>query len=240
MTCVILCGGLATRLRHIAANCPKALLPIEGKPFLWYMLHALRRQGATHIVLSTGHLGAMIADYVDEGHPWQLTVQCVQESEPLGTGGAIRLAADTLGLQEPLLVLNGDTFFSGSIRRLIAAHRAHPDATGTMALVRVKDAGRYGHVDVDARSGLVRRFDEKLADASRPAWINAGIYMLSPTLIASICADQVVSLEREVLPSWVGQGLYGCCYEDVGFLDVGTPEDYARASTMVHHWTTGA
>lgn len=240
MTCVILCGGFATRLRHITANCPKALLPIGDKPFLWYMLHALKRQGATHIVLSTGHLGAMIADYVGDGHQWQLTIQCIQERQPLGTGGAVSLAAATLGLLEPILVLNGDTFFSGSLRRLIAAHRARPDATGTMALVRVKDAGRYGRVDVDARSGLVRRFDEKLADDKRPAWINAGIYMLEPALIASIRADQMVSLERDVFPSWLGQGLYGCCYEEAEFLDFGTPEDYARASTIVHHWTTGA
>lgn len=78
-----MCGGFATRLRHIAVNCPKALLPIEGKPFLWYVLHALRRQGATHIVLSTGHLGAMIAEYVGDGHQWQLTMQCIQEGHDL-------------------------------------------------------------------------------------------------------------------------------------------------------------
>ncbi len=233
MTAVILCGGLGTRLRSVVADRPKVLAPIEGEPFLGYLLSHLRRQGVTDLILSIGHLGEQVEDYARSGARWQVRLRYVQESEPLGTGGALRLAADTMNLNEPFLALNGDTFFDGSLDRLTAFDASKQDARASLALVEVPNASRYGIVTVDPEGGAIRAFIEKQAGHAGPAWINAGVYVLSPALLASIPAEQNVSLERDVFPRGIGQGLYGCRFPEARFLDIGTPEDYARAPTLL-------
>ncbi len=234
LTTVILCGGLGTRIALVADGKPKALLPVGGRPFLWYLLQQLQQQGITHVVLSTGHLGDQIADFVRDGSLWPLELCCVRETTALGTGGAVRLAADTLQLDEPLLVVNGDTFFSGRVAVLKAFHDARPDACGSLALAHVANASRYGRVGVDAQTGAVKQFAEKHTGANQAAWINAGMYILEPELVRSIPVAQVVSLEHKVFPAWVGRGLYGCRIDGAQFLDFGTPADYAKAHSVVH------
>ncbi len=206
---------------------------IHSRPFLWYLLHHLRSQGVTDVVLATGHLGNMVADYAGDGVRWKLRVRSIREPEPLGTGGAVRLAADTMGLGDPLLIINGDTVFDGSIAQLLAFHDAKPHAQGSLALVRVPDPRRYGRVDLDPAAGTIREFVEKEAGWAGRAWINAGMYVLGPELVAGIDAGRTVSLERDILPAWVGRGLYGCPFPRARFLDFGTPEDHERASTML-------
>lgn len=233
VTAIILCGGLGTRMASVAARTPKVLLPIGGKPFLWYLLQHLQRHGIARVVLSTGHLGDQVANFVQDGTRWQMELRCVQESTPLGTGGAVRLAADTLQLKEPLLVLNGDTFFSGPPALLKTFHDSRPDSRGSLALARVPNAARYGRVNVHVQSGAVERFVEKGRCEARAAWINAGMYILESDLVDSIPSNRAVSLEQQVFPDWVGRGLYGCRVEGALFLDLGTPGDYARAPGTV-------
>ena len=209
------------------------LAPIGGKPFLWRLLHRLRSQGVTDIVLSTGYLGDQVADYAGDGAKWRLTLRCVQEVKPLGTGGAVRLAADTLGICEPVLVMNGDTFFGGSLQQLIAFHGSRSLARASIALVRVQDARRYGRVVMDQNEDAIRELIEKGTGCTGPAWVNAGMYVLDPAVVAGIETDRSVSLEREVFLKWTGAGLYGCRYPEAQFIDFGTPEDYARASSIL-------
>lgn len=230
---LILCGGLGTRLRSVVADRPKTLAPVNGEPFLGHLLYHLAEQGCREIILSTGYLGEMVEDYAGTGSRWGVHIQYAREPEPLGTGGAIRFAAERVGLTSAFLVLNGDTFFSGSLKQLVSFHQARGDAAATIALVEVPSAERYGTVQIDEATGAVTAFREKQAGFRGPALINAGAYVVEPELVQSIAAERNVSLERDVFPRWVGWGLYGSVFSDAIFLDIGTPEDYARAAGVL-------
>lgn len=227
---VILCGGLGTRLRPAVSDRPKVLAPVAGEPFLGHLLAHLERQGVQEVVLSTGYLGEQIAEYAGNGAHWDLRIRYAEEPEPLGTGGALRFAAKTARLDEAFIAMNGDTFFSGNLKWLIEAHETR-EAVATLALVEVEEDTRYGTVETD-ETGAVTAFWEKEAARTAPAWINAGVYVLGPALIAMI-PEGKVSLERDVFPRFVGRGLYGSAFPDADFLDIGTPEDYGRAATVL-------
>ncbi len=232
MPVVVLCGGLATRLHGIGETRPKALAEVSGKAFLHYLLADLKRQGIADVILSTGHLSHMIEEFAGDGSQWGLRLRQVAEPRPLGTGGALRFVTDFLNLDEPIFALNGDTFFSGLLEHLATRHRSRGDAAASIALVKVADASRYGTVNMGLNDDRVRSFSEKSGE-SGPAWINAGAYVLEPSLLASIDLNAKVSIERDVFPQWVGRGLYGCTFPDAAFVDIGTPEDLARAPEML-------
>ncbi len=242
-TAIVLCGGRGTRIAAVASDKPKVLLPIGGEPFLGILLRHLQSEGVHRAVLSIGHLGAQVEAFVHspDCNTGDLEVRCVQETSPLGTGGAVRLAADTLGLRASLLVINGDTFFSGSLRSLQHFHEAQPDAKGTLALVPPMGGVRYGRVLVDALTGEVKQFAEKAPAAASEAWISAGVYLLGSKLVAGIAVGRSVSLENEVFPRWVARGLYGCRMPDATILDFGTPRSYAHAQSVAEHlgWQKG-
>lgn len=229
---VILCGGLGTRLRSIVSDRPKVLAPIHGRPFLDYLLRYLEREGVDEVVLSTGHLGHLVEQFVAESRPWRVRIRCIQEQEPLGTAGAFRYAAESLGLTEPFVGMNGDTFFNGSLNQLCSFHLSHTDTIATLALAWVPRADRYGSVQIDD-TGAILGFHEKQPLQVAPAWINAGVYVLTPELLAGVAPGHAVSLERDVLPHAVGKGLLGYRYHDAVFLDIGTPEDYRRAGDIL-------
>jgi NDP-sugar pyrophosphorylase family protein len=236
---VILCGGLGTRLRPAVADRPKVLAPVNGTPFLDLLLRALRRRQARDVVLSVGHRAGQVRDFAGDGTRWDLRVRYAEEPEPLGTGGALRFTADALGLDEPFLAMNGDTFFSGALAALVRFHRARAGegVVASLALVPRPEGDRYGAVETGA-DDAVRAFREKeeAGDAdgkTPPRWINAGVYLLEPALVEAIPTGRKVSLEREVFPQWVGRGLYARPFPEAAFLDIGTPEDYARAAAML-------
>lgn len=223
---VVLCGGLGTRLRAVVSDRPKALAEVNGQPFLAHLLKHLVTEGIREVLLSAGHLSEQIGAFVKEYAPQGLKVQIVVETEPLGTAGALRLAAEAAGLKGVFLAMNGDTFFTGSLQTLVEAH-VRQDAQLTMALAKVSDIARYGAVSFDASSRCVTAFAEK--GRSGPGWINAGLYALSPDVLSSVPLGRPISLEREVLPSLIGNGLFAVPFENASFLDIGTPEDLARA-----------
>jgi NDP-sugar pyrophosphorylase family protein len=232
---LVLCGGLGTRLRSVVADRPKALALVNDEPFLGHVLYYLARQGCREVVLSTGYLGEMIEDYAGTGSRWGVRVQYAREPEPLGTGGAIRFAAERAGLTSSFFVLNGDTFFSGSLERLSSFHQSKGNACATIALVEVPSAERYGAVQRDEASGAVTAFQEKQEGLHQGLnLINAGVYVVEPELVESIPVGRNVSLERDVFPRWIGWGLYGKVFPDAAFLDIGTPEDYARAAELLN------
>ena len=220
------------RLRPVVDDRPKVLAPIAGSTFLDHLLRFLKGQGVSDVVLSTGYLGEMVEAHAGTGERYGLSVRYAHEPQPLGTGGAIRYARDLLGIEGPVIAMNGDTFFSGSLEHLLHFHRSRPKAAGTLSLVKVPDARRYGSVSIDPETGEVERFVEKNKRAAT-SWINAGRYMLTPELIDSIPPGRNVSLERDVFPAYVRRGLYGCTFPDAHFLDIGTPDDYARAADVL-------
>ena len=231
VTAAILAGGLGTRLRSVVADGPKVLAEVRGRPFLAYLLRQLVATGVRYVVLCTGYLGEQVqATFGDSYGPLRLVYS--QESSPLGTAGAIRLALplfkpglNEANISDSVLVMNGDSFCEANLRAFWAWHCAR-GADATLLLTHVPDTKRYGRVLVDD-DGFVLNFDEK-GHKGGPGWINAGIYLLNHRLLLTIPASGAVSLEREMFPDWIGRGLYG--YRSQGrFLDIGTPESYAEA-----------
>jgi NDP-sugar pyrophosphorylase family protein len=228
---VILCGGLGTRLRPVTEECPKPLVPVDGRPFLSHLLERLEGEGVEEVVLSTGHLAEQVDAFV-ERTDWAFSLRTVREEEPLGTGGALRYVAEEAGL-DTFIAMNGDTLFTGSVGRLTQFHAHRGDAVGSIALVQTDQPDRYGRVRFD-EAGQIHGFDEKQPGIEGTVWINAGVYVLAPALWRSIQPGEKVSLEREVFPEWVGQGLYGCRFPDADFLDIGTPDDYKKADAWLN------
>jgi NDP-sugar pyrophosphorylase family protein len=175
------------------------------------------------VVLCTGHLGDQVRSAFGDRYG-SLRLQYSEEPTPLGTGGALGKAGSLLE-SDPVLALNGDSFCDLDLNEFWRFH-CSARAVGSVALTEMDDTRRYGRV-VSQSDGTICEFAEK-TDTRERGWINAGIYLLSQRLLRSIPADRPVSLEREVLPSWTGRGLFG--YRSQGrFLDIGTPETYAAA-----------
>ena len=223
ITAVILAGGFGTRLRSVVSDRPKVLAEVGGRPFLGYLLDQLVAEDVKSVVLCTGYLGEQVQDRLGTNYR-TLALQYSREPQPLGTGGALRLALPMLDT-DSVLVMNGDSYCDTRLDAFANWHAGRrPPAT--ILLAETDDTRRYGRVQVDDQ-GRVLRFSEKTDDMD-PGLVNAGIYLLSRTLIGSIAFGRAVSLEREVFPDWIGRGL--CGFRGDGRLwDIGIPESYARA-----------
>ena len=223
-TAVILAGGLGTRLRPVVADRPKVLAEVDGVPFVFHLLAQLAAAGVGHVVLSTGWLGEQVRDTVGTSFG-PIKVEYAQEPSPLGTGGAIRRTLP-LVRSHVLFVLNGDSYCDVDLASLWLWHHQRA-AHGTLALARVDDARRYGTVETDAY-GRIHRFVEK-SPQQRGGTVNAGLYLLRRTLVASIPPSRACSLERDLLPGWLDAGIYGYARAE-RFIDIGTPESLAGAA----------
>jgi NDP-sugar pyrophosphorylase family protein len=187
------------------------------------LLDQLAAAGVRHAVVCTGYRGEQVQAVLGDSYN-DLRLEYSQEEIPRGTAGALRLGLERFH-SDPVLVLNGDSFCDVDLRAFHVWH-CERDATATLVLAHVGDAGRYGRVDVDD-AGRVCTFREK-DEGAGPGWINAGIYLLGKKLLESIPAGGNVSLERECFPAWIARGLYG--YRTQGrFLDIGTPESLSEA-----------
>jgi len=219
----ILAGGLGTRLRPLVENRPKVMVEINDRPFLEYILDQIKLWGGRRVILCTGYLSDQILSKL--GNTYR-GVQLIysEEKSPLGTGGALRMASHLLH-SESVLVINGDSYCDANPRPFLEWHLVK-DAMATLLLVESRNTGRYGKVEVDG-NGIIRRFEEK-TESEGSGWINAGIYLFRQGFIKSIPSEHPVSLEREIFPSWIGQGLYGY-KSDAQFIDIGTPESYQAA-----------
>ena len=219
---IILAGGFGTRLRGIVDDVPKPLAPVAGRPFLAWLLDRLAASGMRRCILATGYLSELIEQRI--GTSWQgMDIAYSLEPEPLGTGGAIRLAATRLQ-GDAAHVLNGDTWLEYDPAALEDAARAS-NAPMAIALARVDDVARYGAVDID--HGRVAGFREK--GEAGPGWINAGCYFLGAEALAALPAREAFSFEQDVLQPRVQAGVVTAFTATSGFIDIGVPEDYARA-----------
>jgi NDP-sugar pyrophosphorylase family protein len=220
----ILAGGLGTRLRPVIGERSKVVAEVNGRPFLAHLLDQLARFGFRDVVLCVGWQADAVEAALGTAHG-PLRLRYSRESEPLGTGGALRLALPLL--EGPAaMVLNGDSYCDADLAAAWSEHRARR-ATATLVLVEMADTSRYGRVEVDAE-GVIQRFTEK-QESSTPGWINAGIYLLARSRIEAIPPGRVLSFERDVLPGWIGTGLRGYC-TSARFIDIGTPQSYSAAS----------
>ena len=229
---VVLVGGRGTRLRAVVSDLPKPLAPVNGRPFVAYLLDALANGGLRHVVLAAGYL----ADKVEStlGRDWRgMRLSYSVEDHPLGTGGALRQAA-AMTAGGPLFVLNGDTYLEFDAKAFAAAmHSA--DARIGVALAAVTDVARYGAVKVNA--GRVVGFGEKAEHG--PGLINAGVYYFSKAALAALPARDSFSLEIEVLMPAVAAGRLHAFTDTEGFIDIGIPEDYERAQELARQWPGG-
>lgn len=223
---LILAGGLGTRLRGVLADRPKVLAPVAGRPFLSYLLDQLQAAGVRQVILCSGYGADQLEATLGTRHG-SLALAYSREPEPLGTGGAIRLALPHVAA-EAMLVLNGDSYVDCSLSDFMAWHWGRAFA-GSLLLTRVPDAARFGTVEVDGQ-GAIRSFREKRGMAE-PGWINAGIYLLSRRLVEKLPQGRAVSLEREAFPLWLTEGLGGY-QRQAAFLDIGTPESLAQADAF--------
>ena len=222
---ILLVGGMGTRLMPLTRDTPKPMLPIAGLPVTEHQLMAAKRAGVTTIVLATSYLSEVFTPYFGDGSKWGLDIRYAVEETPLGTGGAIKNAAAALDLKagsnEPIVIFNGDVLSSHNLAKQIQEHITH-HADVTLHLTHVEDARAYGCVPVD-ESGRVTAFLEKMENPITNT-INAGSYVFHPSVIETITANTVVSVERDVFPALVtaGKKIYGYI-EDAYWLDIGTP-----------------
>ena len=224
---MVLAGGTGTRLAGVVRDRCKPMAFVDGEPFLLRVLDQLVAAGCRRAILCTGHLGGALAAELGLEHDGMELVYS-RETTPLGTGGALRLALPLLGAAEAALVLNGDSYVDTDLAAFVAWAQARA-AEAALLSVEVADASRYGSVEIgpDER---VAAFREKRPLAG-PGRINAGIYWLSRCLLATYTAAGPCSLETQVLPRLVGQGLLAYPV-DAPFLDIGLPESYAQASAF--------
>jgi len=224
---VLLVGGMGTRLRSVVPAMPKPLATVGGKSFLELLVRQLGSQGIRRIIMCSGYLADQIEDKFGDGSAWDVAIRYSREPKPLGTAGAIKLAEGYLKEDSLFLVMNGDSFLEIDFGQLIRAHREH-NVLMTMAVVAVQNAGRYGTVEVDT-GAQVTGFAEK-AGVDVPGLINAGVYVFDRSIFAHI-SEGTSSFERDVFPRILDRGVYALEQRGM-FIDIGTPEDYARAQAL--------
>lgn len=228
MKAVLLVGGLGTRLRSAVPSLPKALASVGGKPFLELLVMQLGRQDIRQLVMCTGYMAEQIEEVFRDGSDFGVSIDYSKELTPLGTAGAVKLAQCYLQDEQEFLLLNGDSFFEVDFNELVTFHRTHCSLV-TMAVTQVKNAGRYGTVQVKD-DGRVLGFMEKTGE-NLPGIINAGVYVFDRTILAQI-SEGPASLERDVFPRLLEQRVYAFEQQQGLFIDIGTPDDYERAKAM--------
>jgi mannose-1-phosphate guanylyltransferase len=229
---ILLVGGFGTRLAPLTNVTPKPMLPIANLPVTEHQLLVAKAAGITKVVLATAYLAETFTPYFGDGSKWGIELKYALESEPLGTGGAIRNAAELILAEisedEPIVVFNGDVLSRHDLAAQIRLHQTS-SASVTLHLVSVDDARPYGCVPFD-ESGQVTDFLEKMENPITNT-INAGCYIFNPQVIQEIELGKVVSVEREVFPNLLKRGkVVQAFVDDSYWLDMGTPKALLKGS----------
>ena len=237
---IVLAGGLGTRLRPLTDVRPKQMLPIVDRPMISHVVGKLAGEGADDVVLSLGYRPDAFGAAYPAGRCGGAGLRYATEPEPLGTAGAVLFAARRAAagngnarggdpFSETFWALNGDVLTDAVLSDLLALHRARR-AEATILTIPMADASRYGMVEADA-SGRVCRFVEKpAAGDATSGWINAGVYVLEPSVLARIPAGRAVSMERETFPAVAADGGLYTLRSDAYWIDAGTPRSYLQAN----------
>jgi NDP-sugar pyrophosphorylase family protein len=227
MKAILLAGGKGTRLRPLTIHTPKPIVPIFDRPFLQYQIDLLRQvPEIDEVILSLNYQPRRIEEIFGDGSRLGIRIRYVVEPSPLGTGGAIRFAAQ--GIDDTLVVFNGDVMTSVDVNAVVAIHRER-QARATIVLTPVENPSAYGLVETEP-DGRVRRFIEKPGAGEITCnTINAGIYVLEPATFDRIPRDVSYSIERAYFPSLIDRGETFVAYVDQGYwIDIGTPEKYQQ------------
>lgn len=231
MHAVILAGGKGTRLRPLTVYTPKPIVPVCNRPFLLYQIEILRRAGITDITLSLSYQPDKIEHVIGDGSEYGVNLRFIAEPSPLGTAGAYRFAADQL--QETTIVLNGDILTDIDLSVILDHHRKH-NAAATLALKPVENPLAYGLVETDADSRIMRFIEKPKADEIAQInvnTINAGIYVLEPSILELMPKGENRSFEYDIFPEILKREMpfYGYVMESEYWRDIGTPASYLAA-----------
>lgn len=228
MRAVVLVGGFGTRLRPLTLSRPKQLLPVVHTTMIQRVVASLAGHGVSEVVLSLGYRPDHFRDAFPDDTCAGVALRYAQEPEPLDTAGAIAFAARAAGLDETFLAVNGDVLTDLDVGELWRFHRER-GADATIALTPVEDPSRYGVVVTDD-DGRVREFIEKPPAGTAPSnRINAGTYVLEPSVLDLVPAGARCSIEREVFPQLAEAGRLFALASDAYWIDAGTPEAYLAA-----------
>ena len=227
MQALILAGGEGTRLRPLTSTTPKPVVPLVDRPFISYMLEWLRGHGVTEAILSCGFTADGVRSVLGDGSALGISLRYMEEPQPLGTGGALKFAEELL--DERFFMLNGDVLTDIDLTAQLRQHEA-TGARATLALVAVEDPSAYGLVRRNEDTSVTEFVEKPRQDEIDTNLINAGAYILERDVLADMPpAGRRVSIEREVFPHLVGNGLFG--YEASAYwLDIGTPEGYMQGT----------
>jgi mannose-1-phosphate guanylyltransferase len=223
---VILVGGEGTRLRPLTSTVPKPVVPLVDRPFISYMLEWLREHGVDDVVMSCGFLATSVRNVLGDGSGVGVRLRFIEEPDPRGTAGAVKLAAPML--DERFLMLNGDVLTDIDLTAQIAQHE-RTGARATLALVPVSDPTAYGVVVLREDRSVSDFVEKPGSDNVGSNLISAGAYVLEREILDLVAPDRNVSIEREVWPLLVGEGLYGFPSEGY-WLDIGTPQRYLQGT----------
>ena len=226
MDIIILAGGLGTRLRGVVPHVPKTLAPVNGRPFLDTLLESLERSGeVSKVVITTSYLADAIHErYTDARYRFPLVFS--REESPLGTGGAVKKAL-TLTSGDDVIIMNGDTYADADLSALIRFHK-EKNSAATIVVAKKDNAARYGGVALDD-DFKIYSFVEKKGGAD---FVSAGTLILKRHLFDSVPEGVVCSLEMDLIPQWLPEGMYAYVHHG-GFIDIGTPESYAQAENYL-------
>ena len=230
-TALVLAGGLGTRLRSAVPDVPKPMAPISARPFLEHLLDYWIKQGVNRFVLSVCYRHEVIVDHFGDSYK-DAKIEYVIEKTPLGTGGGLLLGVEKLGMSESFLLLNGDTYFSVDLKTLIEFAMVN-NADWCFSLFRTHEVGRYMGLDISPEG----RITSLKTDTGQP-WrlANGGVYWVNPRALvsATYAPGDKVSLEDDIFPAAIalGQRLMGLEFPGT-FIDIGVPDDYHRAPTLL-------
>lgn len=222
---IILAGGLGTRLRDTVQDLPKCMAPVNGKPFIYYVVNYLQQQGISWFIFSLGYRSEAFIDYLAEllpSHNYEIVI----EAEPLGTGGAIQYAA-TYAKEINVVVVNGDSIFKTNLARQAELHFAVASEC-TMALKPMENFDRYGVVELNPDQ-TIASFKEK--QFYEKGLINGGVYILNIPAFFNAFLPEKFSFETDYLQKLYSHNKIFGIVNDGYFIDIGVPEDYYKAQT---------
>jgi D-glycero-alpha-D-manno-heptose 1-phosphate guanylyltransferase len=219
---IILAGGLGTRLRESVPELPKCMAPVNGRPFIAYVVDQLQKQGITRFIFALGYKSETFESFLSSS---AINYQLSIESEPLGTGGAIQLACN-VAKNENVIVTNGDTLFRVDIKLLSSIHESN-NADCTLCLKPMHNFDRYGVVEVNEQQ-IITSFKEKAF--YQEGFINGGMYAISRSKFVNESLPEKFSFEKDYLEKYYSQRKFLASVQDEYFIDIGIPEDYNRAN----------
>jgi D-glycero-alpha-D-manno-heptose 1-phosphate guanylyltransferase len=226
---LVLAGGFGSRLKSVVSDVPKPLAPVCGRPFIIHLIENLIYQGAREMVILLHYradlIQAVVCKYIERLYKNNINVTFIVEETPLGTGGSISNAVRCLKISDSFLVINSDTWLGNGLKDI------NMSSPNSISAIEVADCSRYGSIIAEGKE--IKRFVEK-GNVSGGGLINAGLYHLNIDLFSNFLDVKSFSLESDVFPLAVENGILKVIKINTDFIDIGIPEDYFRFCNWIH------